>query len=421
MSVARPEDPRGREAGAAVAEPTDLVAAVRRYFEARHHVRRGICHLNAGTFAEAAREFTEASEANPQGDALASYLAPALRGNGSQSDDTEDPARVLERRPDDVDARIRHALSMWKSGRSRDAIASLRDGLKQNPEAAELHFQLATLLGACEEAEEAELRFTQAVALCPDHADALVGLAMCEAGRHSPRDALKHLQRAQRLRPGDARVNLLLTMAVQAAGEQRHSAPMLAAMPGPDAPEPEAVEELSRVIEAEPGFVDAFLSLPASDVDGEVFELLAATLKRALRRQPELADLHYHCGRVLARLGRRDEAIDLTERAVVLDPKFVKALIHLAKLYMQTDRLADAMTRLEESLRLGAESRHQAGGSGAMGLRKSPGDQRGLRGRPPGAGRSFGLVTRNPPDHARVAGGIRRQSVRSPRTKPATE
>jgi tetratricopeptide (TPR) repeat protein len=361
MSEARQGDPRISAAGGAVAdpvgvaEPMDLVGAVRRYFEARHHVRRGICYLNAGTFSEAARAFTEASKANPRGEPLASYLAPALRGDGGPADATEPPAQVLERRPDDVDARIRHALSLWKSGRSRDALASLRDGLQQNPEAAELHFQLATLLGASDETEEAELRFTQAVALCPDHADALVGLAMCEAARQSPRDALKHLQRAQRLRPGDARVNLLLTMAIQAAREQGHPAPTLAAMPGPDDTEPEVVEELSRVIEAEPGFVDAFLSLPTSDVDHEVFGLLAATLKRALRRQPELADLHYHCGRVLARLGRPREAINLTERAVALDPKFVKALIHLAKLYMQTDRLADAMTRLEETLRLGAE------------------------------------------------------------------
>lgn len=342
-------------AGAAVAEPPDLVNAVRRYFEARQHVRRGICHLNAGTFSEAAREFIEASKANPRGQSLASYLAPALHGDGRPPDAPAEPTYRSERRPAKVDARIRHAWSLWMSGRSQDAIAHLRDGLKENPEAAELHFQLATLLGASDETEEAELRFTQAVTLCPDHADALVGLAMCEAARQSPRDALKHLQRAQRLRSGDARINLLLTMAVQAAREQGQPMATLAAMPGPDVADPEVVEELSRVVEAEPDFVDAFLSLPASDVDDEVFGLLAATLKRALRRQPELADLHYHCGRVLARLGQRREAIDLTERAVALDPKFVKALIHLARLYTQTDRLADAMTRLEEAIRLGAE------------------------------------------------------------------
>jgi predicted Zn-dependent protease len=58
---------------------------------------------------------------------------------------------------------------------------------------------------------------------------------------------------------------------------------------------------------------------------------------------------------VLERLGHRGEAIELTERAVALKPESVKALIHLAKLYQQTDRLDDATTRLEESIRLGAE------------------------------------------------------------------
>ena len=126
----------------------------------------------------------------------------------------------------------------------------------------------------------------------------------------------------------------------------------------PDAhPEPDyaGIEELSHVIGAEPDFVDAFLSIPTGKVDEKVFAMLLETLHTALERQPEHAELHYHCGRVLTRLGHDDAAIDQNERAVSIDPKFTRALIELGKLYSRTDRTADATTRLERAVAAGAE------------------------------------------------------------------
>ena len=58
---------------------------------------------------------------------------------------------------------------------------------------------------------------------------------------------------------------------------------------------------------------------------------------------------------MLERLGRADEAIEATERAVGIDPRYVQALVQLAKLYQRTDRCADAATRLEQTVLLGAE------------------------------------------------------------------
>jgi tetratricopeptide (TPR) repeat protein len=147
---------------------------------------------------------------------------------------------------------------------------------------------------------------------------------------------------------------MLLTLAVKAVQESGGSGSILAEMPSPYDDEA-AIDALSRVIESEPDFVDAFLSLPLGKVEKEIFGLLAATLHRALQRQPEHADLYYHCGRVLERLGRSADAIAATEQAVRLDPKFIDALIHLATLYHKTDRLDDAMTRLERTIELGAE------------------------------------------------------------------
>ena len=124
-----------------------------------------------------------------------------------------------------------------------------------------------------------------------------------------------------------------------------------------DEPEQDTLgmEELSRVIEENADFVDAFLSIRLDDVQEGLFAVLLGTIRVALERQPEHAELHFHCGRVLDKLGRRADAIDANEEAVRLNPRFTRALIELAKLYQATDRRIDAATRLEQAVAQGAE------------------------------------------------------------------
>jgi tetratricopeptide (TPR) repeat protein len=158
------------------------------------------------------------------------------------------------------------------------------------------------------------------------------------------------------MRPHDARIGLLLAQAAEAMRQKGQVQRIRPSLPRAEQfQDDKGVHELSQVIEAEPEFVDAFLAIPTGDVDEGVFSMLLETLRAALDRQPEHAELHYHCGRVLQRLGRDQDAIDETEHAVKIDPRFTRALIALGKLYQQTDRTADATTRLEQAVAEGAE------------------------------------------------------------------
>jgi tetratricopeptide (TPR) repeat protein len=114
------------------------------------------------------------------------------------------------------------------------------------------------------------------------------------------------------------------------------------------------IERLGEAILREPEFVEAFLSLPETEVDGEVFSVLSAVLERALRKHPEYADLHYHCGAVHRRLGHTQAALRHAERAVELNANYVNALILLADLYGRTDRWKAGVERLEQAIRAGA-------------------------------------------------------------------
>ncbi len=319
-------------------------------------VRRGVCLVNAGKYEQAEATFRDVMADGEEDHSVSSYLAASLLGKGAPEAAADQFDRIVAEDSAQTTARIRHALALWSAQKCNEAIESLRSGIRENPECAELHFQLGTLLAAREHYEEAELRFTQVLNINPDHTSALVSYALCCAVRNAPNEALTYLRRAQARKPEDARIGLLLSQTAKALRQQGLAVRIRAQMPDTEtANDQREIEELSRVIEGDPEFVDAFLTLPADRIDQRVFSLLLMTLQTALSRRPEHSELHYHCGRVLERLGRFDDAIEANERAVAIDPTFARALIELGKLYQKTDRMTDAKTRLERAIAAGAE------------------------------------------------------------------
>ncbi len=333
-----------------------LIRCIKAHFEAARDVRRGVCLLHAGEYESAATVFSSAARADSTNESLAAYLAACLVGQAQPGAAAEYLEKTTEDGAGGTAARIRYAMALWASGEHDKAIAALRANVRDDPERAELHFQLGTMLTSLEQYEEAELRFTQTLSIDRNHTEALVSLALCCGVRGDPKQAVGHLQAAQERRPRDARIGLLLAQAAKAMRQEGRVQPIRAHMPDAEPlADEKGIAELSRVIETEPDFVDAFLSIPLGEVDERVFAMLLDTLRGALERQPEHAELRYHCGRVLERLGRREDAIGETERAVELDPRFTRALVQLGKLYQQTDRQSDATTRLEQAVAAGAE------------------------------------------------------------------
>jgi len=332
----------------------ELIQSIQARFEAEDLVRRGVCLLNAGQYDRAEMLFARAARSGHTDQSLSSYLAACLLGQDKASDAAQQFAKVVDERTSETTARIRYALACWSAGEFDEASNALREGIRLNPENAELHFQLGTLLTTQERYDEAELRFTQAINIDRRHAEAHVSLALCHGARENPTEALAHLRRAQALKPWDARLGLLLAEAARAARQQGLAPRTQAQMPDSEGDE-RGVEELVGVIISEPDFVDAFLALPDGKVDKRVFVLLHRTVETAIEQHPEYAELHFHCGRLHARLGRPEDAISENERAIEIQPKFTRALIELAKLYQQTDRKTDAATRLEQAIDAGAE------------------------------------------------------------------
>lgn len=329
-------------------------------------MRQGIAQVHAGRLDAACDVFQEATAIQQKFGfdtslpSLPTMLASCLTGRTGR-DDTQ---RLWARESTGtrmVSIAIRRAWALSASGDTFGAINLMQSAINTFESDAtiepspEPHVQLGLLYVQLERMREAEVAFRRALAIQPHHSEALVNLALCLGMRHVPSEALPLLEQAQHNRPFDARIALLLTLAMKASGKEAIATEIEFASRESQETEHQGIEDLARIIAREPDFVDAFMSIPLDDVDGGVFAVLLQTLEAALACEPEHAELHFHCGQILEKLGRRQDAIDCNERAVAINPTYTRALIGLGRLYESTDQCEPALARLESAVAAGAD------------------------------------------------------------------
>ncbi|RPI58958.1 MAG: tetratricopeptide repeat protein, partial [Planctomycetaceae bacterium] len=159
--------------------------------------------------------------------------------------------------------------------------------------------------------------------------------------------------RACELRPNDMMLAYQLAVAARAARQAGHKVvitpPELAGDDGSSA------RQLSQYIAAEPEFIDAFLSLPESEIDLDLFNVLAGAISQSLTSHPNYADLHLYYARVMKRLGRLEHAVDHVKNALAINPNYVSALIELGRLQAATAEPVSAAASLELAISKGAD------------------------------------------------------------------
>ncbi|MFQ5430107.1 MAG: tetratricopeptide repeat protein [Phycisphaerae bacterium] len=338
-----------------IPEDCGLCATLARFYLGQARQRQGLLDLRAGRHTEAIRQFGAARRINPDSADLSRYLAASYAGQGRF-----DLAAVEYERGDaadtgDVDQPIRLAHAFARDGQMPRAVETLVKLIDAAPHRADVRLQLGLLYAAAEQYEDAVCVLQEAAELAPLDGEVRqhLGLALAAAGDHE--EAVEHLAAAQRLRPQDAYLALLLTLAVDAARTtaQRLRLSLEPAGHEPAAADDGSIESLGELITREPDFVEAFLNLPDTGADKDIFAMLAAVLERALERHPDYADLYHHCARVHERLGWTDAAIFQARMAVEINPRYVQALIQLGRLYAQTDQHEAAIERLNQAIRLG--------------------------------------------------------------------
>lgn len=338
-----------------IAEQRSLSGTLACFYLGQAHLQQGLNELRLGRYPAAIRHLTSARELNPTAAGLPRYLLAGYVG----ADRFDLAVAELEKDRDtgsnDELLPIRLAYALMRDGQHERAVATLQQAIEQSPCRADFRYQLGLILASAEDTKGAMESLQEALRLAPMDPAVHQNLAMVLAARGEVVRAVRHLAIAQKLRPHDAYLAMLLTLAVQASQAVDPHSSVEPAPVGEFPHEREALDALSELITQDPDFVEAFLCLPESHVDPEIFAMLAEMLELALERHPEYADLHYHCSRVYARIGRTDSAISAADRAVRINPGYVQALIQIGKLYAQTDRSEEAVGRLQTAIQHGGD------------------------------------------------------------------
>lgn len=340
----------------------DLPGKLARYYCAMGRRAMGIECIEAERFSEAAEHLHDAVALIGNKADLIEYLLVVYARTG-QYERYADGADVLnDLKHDDVSTRVRLAQAQWRTGRRPLAVMTLTSALREFGDKAELHLNLGLFYAAKEEFDSAAEHLRRAVECDCTSVDSHRYLGLVESARGDFYRATRALQRACALAPGDLVLTYQLCLTADAAAGANH--PMTLALPEFNPTRADLIESASRVgpirqlaeyAAAEPDFVETFLALPPSDADEDLFGVILSVLRTALTYHDDYADLNYYAGVASARLGKYEAARDYTARAVRINPRYTKALIHLADVDARLGETDEAVAGLKKAILAGAD------------------------------------------------------------------
>jgi tetratricopeptide (TPR) repeat protein len=332
----------------------DLPGRIARYYCAMSHRAIGIAHLRSGQFVEAGRRFRQATALVGNRADLAEYLLVVYARTGQRERCTAAAEVVAQSRRDDVEAQLQLAQAQWRSGRRPMAIMTLTQALRRLGDSADLHMNLGLFYAAEEEYKPARKHLLLAVECDCTCAGAYGYLGLVESTLGDFLAAVKAFQRACTLAPE----NLVLAYQLCLAADASARAGRAVTVTLPEAARPPTtslIHQLAEYAVSEPDFMEAFLGLPPSDADEELFGVVISVLRAALVSHPDYADLHYQAGAALARLGDEEGARRHARRAVEINPRYAKALVHLGELDARVGDIDAAVVHLRQAVQCGAD------------------------------------------------------------------
>lgn len=304
-----------------------------RYHYALAHRSLAGAALSAGDFPTAQRHLQTAMDAVGARAGLGGLLA-GLYARGHKPAEC---LRELEKAPaisagkDSPDFTRKLAQAQWQAGRREEAYMTLAQGLRRFGDVGCLHLQWGLFLAAEQKYPEAKQRLALAAQAECDSADAYRYLALADAALGDAAAAARSFQRALDLCPDDLMLAYQLSLAARVAGTD--GVKIVVRLPAPSAGAGKGdLHELARRIADEPDLIEALCSLPENELDNELFSMLAGAVELAIEAHPRYADLHLAASRVYARLGQRDAARSRADKALEINPAYIRARLHLAEL-----------------------------------------------------------------------------------------
>jgi len=246
------------------------------------------------------------------------------------------------------------AQAQWRAGMKSQAFMSLHHAERVFGDNSDIQLQLGLFYAAEERFAEAMERISAAVRDDCDNASAHYYLGLTAVAQGEFIQALRCFQRSFDLEPDNLIVARQLSMAANAV----HQSGRQFTLRLPDKSseqESSPARQLAHYITRDSSLPEAMLNLPASRMDDDLFGVLSSVLSIALKDHSGYADLHYYASRTHQRLGDLGRASDHARAALDINPRYVKARMHMADLCDRTERSEQAAEHITRAIEYGAD------------------------------------------------------------------
>ena len=296
----------------------------------------GVIYARMGKFDEAIRALDEAVKLNPDYDEAYVGLALLYQMKGDLPRAIRNFEKVLEFDP--VNAQVYHQLG-YLYYRQKDYAAAERQyetliGL--DPADAFAYIEWANIYLSRKLADRAIAVLERARAAGVEHPGVYLALGYAHSLKDDAAAELTFYNMAQELAPDEPRVHFYLGAYYEKLGQQET-----------------AVRELRKAIELDEDFADAYNYLGYMFAEeGKNLDEAVELIQKAVALDPENGAYIDSLGWAYFKQGRVDEALAELERAVVLEPDDAVVRDHLGDVYFEKGLRDKAAAAWRESLKL---------------------------------------------------------------------
>jgi tetratricopeptide (TPR) repeat protein len=287
-------------------------------------------------FAAAERHYQEAIKGAPDSPQPLLALADSARVQGKADQSKAWLDKALAMAPRDVE--VLRAVARWHfvMGQHAEAAARWQAALQIDPSHTGVLVDLADFsFNARGDTAAAAALYERALAVNPSLAGARYGLGVMQQRRNELEPALRNLQDAARLSPGNALPWMAMAQLQRQRGDRQ-----------------KALHAYGAALEAQPSYYPARLERGQMWLAQEPAKALA-DFEEAIRQQPRSAEARVAAGMAQQLLKRPDAALASYRAALQFDPKNVIALNNAA--WLASERkgmLANALQWATEAVRL---------------------------------------------------------------------
>jgi tetratricopeptide (TPR) repeat protein len=241
--------------------------------------------------------------------------------------------RILDKRPDDLDARELLGVMALQTGKFTDAADLFARILETQPDKPDHLVNHGSALMALGRNDDAISRFRRALEIDGDHGNAHLnlGLALRRAGLEA--ESVEPFRQAARLMPKNpaALTNLGIALIHTGDGQQ-------------------GLDCLRKAVELAPGYIFGHVNLGSELMNRGDHEAALAEFDDALAIEPNAAPIHLERGRALDRLNRHRQAVQAYGQAVTIDDTLTAAHNNLAILMTRRGRAEEAVDHARKAV-----------------------------------------------------------------------